>query len=98
MTIQYCMVTDSDGREGESMSATRVLLLGPVGLSVDGDFIAPRSRQVRTMVAELGLAGGAAVSAGALTKAVLDQSAGRQSRSAIPVAVHRARTWLRDNA
>lgn len=80
------------------MSGTQVLLLGPVGLAVSGRFIAPGSRQVRTIVAELGLADGAAVSADVLTESALGGHEGGWSRSAVTVAVHRARMWLRDNA
>jgi DNA-binding SARP family transcriptional activator len=75
--------------------SVEVLVLGPVRIRRAGTVVAPPSVLTRTVVAALALAGSAGLTVDALSDAAWP--ADRQpGRSAVGVAVHRARRWLAD--
>lgn len=73
-----------------------VALLGPVGLTRDGRLTRPTSANARTLLAALAVAGPSGVSVGALRERIWGARGGGLSESAVGVAVHRLRRWLRD--
>lgn len=74
----------------------RVALLGPVGVARGERLAQPTSAIVRTLLAALAVAGPPGVPVGTLRERIWGARGEELSESAVGVAVHRLRRWLRD--
>ena len=77
--------------------AVMVALLGPVGVARDERLVRPTSAIARTLLAALAVAGPPGVSVGTLRERIWGARGDDLSESAVGVAVHRLRRWLRDS-
>lgn len=71
-----------------------VLVLGPVGLCRDGEFLSPPSAVSRAILAALALAGSDGLTSSALFQTVWASRSASAERSTVTVSVHRLRQWL----
>lgn len=73
-----------------------VLVLGPVGLRRDGEFLSPPSGVSRAILAALALAGPDGLTSSALFQTVWASRSANAERSTVTVSIHRVRQWLRE--